>query len=107
MEKRKVQQAVAEWEAEKRQRIEDGEEGVEGDADEEDVQDVQVQYMHLPGTSMIQPTAVLPLSGGTCMLLATKVTTRSISPSVSEARAAVRVTVVVAVIVVTCAHRQI
>lgn len=55
MEKRKVQQAVEEWEAEKRQRIEDGEEGVEGGADEEDVQDVQVQYMHVPGTSMIQP----------------------------------------------------
>lgn len=42
MEKRKVQQAVGEWEAKKRQRVEDGEEGVEGDADEEDVQDVQV-----------------------------------------------------------------
>lgn len=44
MEKRKVQQAVAEWQAEKRRRVEDGEEGMEGHADEEDVQDVQVQY---------------------------------------------------------------
>lgn len=42
MEKRKVQQAVAEWQAEKRRRVEDGEEGVGGDANEEDVQDVQV-----------------------------------------------------------------
>ncbi len=44
MEKRKVQEAVAEWQAEKRRRVEDGEEEeVGGDADDEDVQDVQVR----------------------------------------------------------------
>lgn len=43
MEKRKVQEAVAEWQAEKRRRMEDGEEEVGGDADDEDVQDVQVR----------------------------------------------------------------
>ena len=44
MEKRKVQEAVAEWQAEKRRRVEDGEE-VDGDDDDddEDVQDVQVR----------------------------------------------------------------
>lgn len=42
MEKRKVQEAVSEWQAEKRRRVEDGEEGAEGDANDEDVQDVQV-----------------------------------------------------------------
>lgn len=41
MEKRKVQEAAAEWQAEKRRRVEDGEE-VDGDGDDEDVQDVQV-----------------------------------------------------------------
>lgn len=42
MEKRKVEEAVSDWQAEKRRRIEDGEEGVGGDGDDEDVQDVQV-----------------------------------------------------------------
>lgn len=44
MEKRKVQEAVSAWQAEKRRRVEDGEEeeGGEGGADDEDVQDVQV-----------------------------------------------------------------
>ncbi|CAM9430475.1 unnamed protein product [Pylaiella littoralis] len=41
-EKRKVQEAVLEWQAEKRRRVEDGEEE-EGGADDEDVQDVQGQ----------------------------------------------------------------
>lgn len=40
-EKRKVEEAVAEWKAEKRRREEDGEEQPE-EADDEDVQDVQV-----------------------------------------------------------------
>lgn len=43
-EKRKVQEAVLEWQAEKRRRVEDGEEE-EGGADDEDVQDVQVQLV--------------------------------------------------------------
>lgn len=43
MEKRKVQETVAEWQAEKRRRVEDGEE-VDGDGDDEDVQDVQVRF---------------------------------------------------------------
>ena len=43
MEKRKVQEAVSEWQAEKRRRLEDGEEEAGGDADDEDVQDVQVR----------------------------------------------------------------
>lgn len=42
MEKRKVQEAVSAWQAEKRRRVEDGEKE-EGGADDEDVQDVQVQ----------------------------------------------------------------
>lgn len=41
MEKRKVQEAVAEWQAEKRRRVEDGEEEA-GEADDDDVEDVQV-----------------------------------------------------------------
>lgn len=48
MEKRKVQSAVSEWQAEKRRRLEDGEEEVGGDADDEDVQDVQVRVEHPP-----------------------------------------------------------
>lgn len=41
VEKRKVEEAVAEWQAAKRRREEDGEEEPEN-ADDEDVQDVQV-----------------------------------------------------------------
>lgn len=53
MEKRKVQEAVSEWQAEKRRRVEDGEEEVGGDADDEDVQDVQVCYDMLPIASFL------------------------------------------------------
>lgn len=47
MEKRKVEEAVAEWQAEKRRRVEDGEEEVGGEADDDDVEDVQVCTVHL------------------------------------------------------------
>lgn len=43
-EKRKVEEAVAKWKAEKRRREEDGEEQP-GEADDEDVQDVQVRIL--------------------------------------------------------------
>lgn len=49
MEKRKVQEAVAEWQAEKRRRVEDGEEEADGDDDDEDVQDVQVRFFFFFG----------------------------------------------------------
>lgn len=42
VEKRRIQEAVTEWESEKRRRVQDGEANV--DDDEEDMQDVQVQY---------------------------------------------------------------
>lgn len=42
VEKRRIQEAVTEWESEKRRRVQDGETNV--DDDEEDMQDVQVQY---------------------------------------------------------------
>lgn len=41
VEKRRIQEAVSEWEAEKRRRVQDGEATVD---DDEDMQDVQVQY---------------------------------------------------------------
>lgn len=47
MEKRKVQEAVAEWQAEKRRRVEDGEEADGEEDDDEDVQDVQVRFFFL------------------------------------------------------------
>lgn len=43
VEKRRIQEAVSEWEAEKRRRVQDGE-ADDDDDDEEDMQDVQVQY---------------------------------------------------------------